>query len=443
MKKLAGIIILIVVVVLVAAPYFTGKFAETEINNMVTVLNQTPSQNGTTEILSYERSVFNTTSSYRYTLPAHFSQMFGNIVSFEYNCDINHGITGIDYVCHLMNNESYSAFINEYFEGNDPISMNGVVSLFGGLTQFITIDEIKDLKSDGTTFNLAKTELSLTTDKNFSDFIVKGDLPSMSISDSNGTMTLNKLVLGADLAKIQETLFSGDMNFSIDDFKFDKENETFSLNDLKFSSSSYEDGDNLDTSATFSINEINTADGPFSSIKDGKLELEMNGVNQEALVEYNSFWQEMQMDLVSSLDSESQSNTNPADMMQVLPILEKILTEDLDLDINLSGKLDDQENSMKLSLDLLDSVTMADAMTLAIAPQDVLEKIDFKLSASFDKDTLNIQPQAANTIMNSPLFKESSDSYNIELELGSEIEINDEAMTFEELQMMVMTSAIQ
>ena len=151
----------------------------------------------------------------------------------------------------------------------------------------------------------------------------------------------------------------------------------------------------------------------------------------------------MQMDLVSSLDSESQSNTNPADMMQVLPILEKILTEDLDLDINLSGKLDDQENSMKLSLDLLDSVTMADAMTLAIAPQDVLEKIDFKLSASFDKDTLNIQPQAANTIMNSPLFKESSDSYNIELELGSEIEINDEAMTFEELQMMVMTSAIQ
>jgi len=323
--------------------------------------------------------------------------------------------------------------------------MNGVAGLFGGLTQFLTIEEIKDLQEDGTTLNLAKTELSLTTDKSFSDFSVNGALPSMSIVDEDGTITLNDLVIEADLKKIQNNLFSGNTNFNVDNFKFDMADESLSLSNFKFVTNTKENGENLDSGGTLSFDESTTSktDSPFSTIEDVKVEIQINGLNQAALAEYNAFAKQMQMDLMSSLNNDTQPSQSPADFMQVLPILEKMLTEELDFDIGFSGKFDDQENSMQLSLDLLDSVTMADAMTFAVAPQDALKKIDIKLAASFDKDTLNSQPGASITIENNPLFKESSDSYNINLELGSEIELNGEAMTFEELQMMVMTSAMQ
>jgi len=84
MKKLAGIIIIVVIAVVIAAPYFTGKFAEIQVNNLVSNLNETQLQNGTTEILTYERSMFSSTSTYRYSLPTHLNQIFGNIGTFEY-----------------------------------------------------------------------------------------------------------------------------------------------------------------------------------------------------------------------------------------------------------------------------------------------------------------------------------------------------------------------
>jgi len=262
MKKLAGIIIIVVIAVVIAAPYFTGKFAETQVNNLVSNLNETQLQNGTTEILTYERSMFSSTSTYRYSLPTHLNQIFGNIGTFEYGCDINHGITGVDYVCRIINNEAYTNFINDYFDGNDPVSMNGVAGLFGGLTQFLTIEEIKDLQEDGTTLNLAKTELSLTTDKSFSDFSVNGALPSMSIVDED---TLNDLVIEADLKKIQNNLFSGDTNFNVDNFKFDMADESLSLSNFKFVTNTKENGENLDSGGTLSFDKSTTSktDSPF------------------------------------------------------------------------------------------------------------------------------------------------------------------------------------
>ena len=147
MKKII-IPIIIVVIALVAAPFVTGKIAEQQIQQLVEQQNQSSLEYGTHEILSYDRSLFNTHSEYRYTLPIQYKPFLKGVESIEYQCDIDHGFLGISYQCTLINNQQYLAFVNDYLDGKDPFSMYGMVNALSGLSHTIAVDEINGLEFD-------------------------------------------------------------------------------------------------------------------------------------------------------------------------------------------------------------------------------------------------------------------------------------------------------
>lgn len=438
MKKTILTLAIILVLILLGAPYITGKIAESEIHNIVDNLNLSSQKNGTNEILSYERSAYSTQSLFRYTPTPLHKAFLGNLESIDYQCKLDHGIVGIDYDCSVINNEQYTAFLNQYFGGNDPVSMFGSVSAFGGLTSTLSIDEINELNLDENiaTISLAKTEININTDKDQTHYDVTGGTNSLNYVSGTESVSLNDVTLGGDLSKIAGGLFVGDFDFSIANVQLDGIENTININGLTTNSSAKENGENLDSKTAISIDQMTLANSPFKTIDDTNFIAEINGVNTQAMIEYQAFASKLQAQMLSA------DQTTPApDPMQMVPIIERMLVEGFNITLGLSGKLDDKLNTFKFDLGLLDSFTMNDAMALAYAPQEALNKLTVSVSSKLDEDTVNSDANLKTSIENNPLFKQSKNNYSLDLILGQENKLNGDQISIEELQMLLMSSA--
>ncbi len=441
MKKLILPLAILAGIVIFGAPYLTGKVAESETRKLVDVLNQSPLEYGSTEILSYERGFRSTKSSFRYTLPSMLSN-FGGTQPVNYSCNSKHGITGIDYSCKLIDNEAYTEFVNNSLGGKDPVSMSGSASLFGGLEHTLTIDAIEDFQASDSAIDLTKTEITVQTNKALSSYKLSGHSDGFSILQGTDLISVGKLRLSGDLEKSDNGLYIGDTQFNVTNLTSKMGNKTLELNKLEVKTETEENGDNIDSSMSMHVEQISTAASPFESIEDVNLEFSINGVNTAAFVEYQTFSQELQREFLTAMESDQEPNFDPEKGLEIIPILEKMLNADLIFDSALSIKLNGEPNTAKLKVGLLEAVTLEEMQMLAVAPEQMLKKFDVQLKASLDKGLVDTQPMLA-SVGQSPIFEPASSAYQTELSLGKEIKLNDKAMTLEELQTLIMTGAVQ
>lgn len=433
MKKLI-LVIVILAFILLAAPYVSGKVAETQIHALV---SQVPIENGKTEILSYDRRFFSADSTYRYTLPLQYKALFKDLESIDLECAIDHGITGITYDCHVINNQTYSDFISEHLDGNDPIALVGAANAFGMIKNTITIDEVKDfeLDSESGLINIADTELTVITDKNLSAYTIEGGTKNFSVVAGAENVNIQNVFLNGDLSRLEQSLFSGDFSFTIDDIELNDGTNEIQISDLSTNTSASEKGKNLDSITEMSIGTMTLANSSFNVADDLQFTARVIGVDKDALIEYQAFSQKLQSQFLDA------NNTTPTvDPMEMVPIIEKMLTKDFKLGFDLSGQLDNKASSASFDLSLLDLITMSDAMALAYAPQDTLNKLNISLTTSFNQETVQKDPKLAASVINSLLFESSNNEYKMDLKVGPKIELNGNTMTIEELS-TIMTNA--
>jgi len=148
----------------------------------------------------------------------------------------------------------------------------------------------------------------------------------------------------------------------------------------------------------------------------------------------------MQRDILSSLENGIEPEAGPADMAQMLPILEGMLKQGLEVNSKVSAKLNGEPNKVALDLKLLDSLTLAQMSLFMTNPDDALEKLDVSLDASLNKALVDSQPVAAAFIAQSPLVAAGKDDYTLDLKLGKKIKLNDKTMSFSELQALIFSS---
>ncbi len=438
MKKLTFAII-IIVAILIGAPILTGKIADTQIHTLIKQLNTDPIQNGSNEILSYDRGLFSTTSLYRYTPPIQYASLLTQGF-LDYQCDIDHGVISIDYFCNIVNNVEYTNFINESLNGKDPLSMNGKVSAFNGLTNTLSVDEINDLQlqGDNTSLSFAKTEITITTDKNLSNYAIHGESPRFKLTSGTESMSIDQIELGGDIEALEGGLYTGDINLTIDNVELADVDKRVAIQGFKSTTRADQNDGNIDSRTNVSINHMTLANSPFNILEDLAFELSVNGLNKQALIDYQAFSKKLQNQMLNA--NTPSSDINP---MEMVPVIESMLVKDFNIGFNLSGDLDSRSNSSKLSINLLESLAMTDAMAMVYAPQETLNKLNISFINSFHAETVNADPKLAASVLNSPLFEQSSDRYNMTIKLGSENQLNGEPISIEELQALVMTSVQQ
>jgi len=435
MKKLLVTLAVIAGIAIFCVPYVTGKVAESETRRFIDQINQSRSEYGATEIVAYKRGFRTTEASYRYTLPT-VSSGLNEVGSIEYNCQSRHGITEISFSCKLTGDNDYSKFVDENLDGKDPLSMTGSVSIFGKIDQRFAIDAIQGLSLDSGVFDITKTELRISTDNELSHYQMSGNSGGVTISRGAEQMTLGRVKVEGDLNESKEGLLLGDVQLNIAGLTTKEGNETFEINGLDIATSAAKNGINTDSTLSMSVDNVSAKSSPFTSIQNVDLTLIMNGINTAALVEYQEFAKRLQQDMLASLESDEQPNAGIARSMEVVPIIEKILSSEVLLEAVLSVRLDQQPASASIKIELLEAINFDELQMLLTVPQQVLPKLDIKLRSNVAKELVESQAILENAIAQSPLFRSSAEEYSSELMLGKKNALNGNDISLDELQML-------
>ncbi|MBL4673911.1 MAG: DUF945 family protein [Arenicella sp.] len=440
MKKLIIALGLLIAVLFFGAPYYTGKVAETETMKLVDKINASSAEYGLTEVLSYDRGIRSTSARYKYTPPisfADFANEFGDII---YRCDSDHGITGIDYSCALEGESSYSKFVAEHLDGIDPISVFGSISIFGSITQSISLDQVKGIEIDGASLNLPEALVSISTDAKTSKFYISGNSDAFEMEGKGEKFSVGKMTLEADFARVVGSFFTGEMLIKLEHFTSNDALGETSVKGLSVLSSASDQGDTLSSKVLLSADQVIAPGSLFESIKDIDISLDFIGLDKQSVIEYQEFTERLQHDNLTALKNPNESQTDPMQMTQLMPILEGMLKPGLEINANLSAEFDNKPSKIGFDLKLLDSLTIEQLSLFMSNPDDALKKIHLLLNASFDKGLIDSQPMVAAFIAHSPLIAAGNDNYALDLELGRKIELNGKAMSFAELQTLVLAS---
>jgi uncharacterized protein YdgA (DUF945 family) len=440
LKKLIIALAVLIAVLFFGAPYYSGKVAETETIKLVDKINQSSAEYGLTEILSYDRGIRSTSARYKYTPPISFADLANQTGDIEFSCDSDHGITGIDYSCALEGESTYSKFVAEHLDGNDPISVFGSISMFGGITQSVSLDQVEGLEVDDAILNLPEALVSITTDANASEFNVSGNSDAFEMEGNGEKLSVGEMTLEVDFVRVVGSLFTGDMLMKIEHVTSKGALGETSVKGLSVLSNASDQGDTLSSKVLFSADQVSSPGSPFESIKDIDVGVDFKGLDKQSVIEYQAFTERLQQDSLAALNNPNEPQTDPMQMTQLMPILEGMLKRGLEINASLSAEVNNKPNKVALDLKLLDSLTIEQLSLFMSKPDDALKKVSLLFDASFDKGLVDSQPMAAALIAGSPLVAAGNDNYAIDLELGQKIELNGNAMSFAELQTLVLAS---
>ena len=440
MKKLIAILLILLIVIFIGAPYFTGKVAETETMKMVDTIKLDSENYGDIEVLTYDRGLRSTSAKYRYTPPASLAAMLTSDKPIDYGCESKHGVLGIDYICHLQGDGAYADFVNEKLDGKDPLSMYGSVSVFGAITQTYEIKAIQNLDLDGQTINTPKAQLNIETDNEMTAFKFTGDTEAFQLDDEEGTLDIGGINIEGDLESIATMLFTGSLNVDLDTLSFKDSEEEFTLDKVSFSSITRENGDNIDSRGTFKLGSMIAPNGDIKSIENVELVFEVNGVDTKAYSEYQAFSMDIQKQAFATLEAGQEPQIDPNAMIAALPIIEKMLKPGLELNLGVEAELNGTANEVELELSLLEALTLAEMSIFITDTEQALKKLDIELETKLSNSFVESQAMLAVMLGQSPLIEKTDDNYKLKFSSNKTIELNGKSITFAELQSMVFGS---
>ncbi len=433
---------LIAVAVLVAGgvaamPYVTGKIAESETRNMLGIMSEKPEQYGRMAIKQYDRGYRSSKVSYDYELPASLALMAGGEKTYVVDCDYVHGLLGITYDCDFLGNPEYKAFIEKEFDGKDPVSLTGAVTMGGGWSQNLAIEAI-DAETDTGTFKLEPSTMSVQTNKEFSVYEGEVKLGKFDIASVEGTLKMNPSNLVFNLKPTEIGLYEGKYTMDVGDLELLAEGNTMTMSGLTLDAEGVERGEVMDAMVDLSLADFS---GGGASAKNVKLKYDVLGLNSQALLDYQEFANQMQADMLASLEEGDVEAATANQMMALLPIVERMLDKGLKLNVKASGDIMEKPNSMQIDMELLKKTSFTELSALAFNPESVLSHFNVSMAASLNQGLVQSNPQLGAMIANSPFFKSVDGNYETALKVGEESAVNGQKVSFQQLMGMAMAAA--
>ena len=438
MKKIiiSGVAVAVAVAAigLVGAPYLTGLIAEKDTRDLVNAMNA-DARYGEIAIVSYESGIRSSRVEYEYKLPEYLQDLSKDSDIVEYSCDYSHGIIGIAYNCNFNSNPMYQTILDTFFAGEDPLSITGTISAFGSFDQTIEFKEINHTMEDGAAIKLAPGKIVIRSDSNFEDYDGEAEFGALEFSNEGGAMTIGSSDLSWNTSSMPSGLMLVDFEMSAEDFNFVDQQQNVSMSGLKMNSSWDEKNGKLESKTLLTAESVN---GAPVEITDFKLGVDLTGLDSAAALEYQAFTQNMQLEMLKSLESGEAQPPDPSQAMAMASILEKMMDKGLGLKINMDTRLDGTPNSVDLAISLLEKTTFSQFATFLFNPEPVLKNLDIRLNASLDAGLLDNKFGVGPMLAESPMVVSDDKTYKTSLKLGAQPELNGKQISIEELQMLLM-----
>jgi len=288
--------------------------------------------------------------------------------------------------------------------------------------------------------NIPKALFSVETDAQGSAFEVTGSSDAFKMEGDGQQLSIGKMALDGDFKQIGNSLFTGDAELTLDHFKIPSPLGETSFKGLTITSDASEHGDTLNSKMLMSVKEVIVPGSPFESVENLDFGIDLVGLDKQTVIEYQEFMQKMQNDTFAALSSGAQPQAEATEMAALMPILEGLLKEGLEINSKINATLNGKPNKIALNLELLEQLTLIQMSQFMTAPDEAIKKFDVSLDASLDKTIVDSQPIAAAFISQSPLVEAGSKDYSVDLKLGKKIELNGKSMNFGELQGLIFSS---
>lgn len=348
---------------LVVAPYFSGKLAQTEMENMVAKMQNMP--NATVSIENYHRGWFNSTADIKATITQDIAEQVEPLqitvtskqtmqhgpVLWQSN-GLGFGLVDIDYDIELAHNQNDTLDFNHTFT-KDTLESYVRIGFSGAMYSTMSLKPFQISTEQGTFDIHAMNIDSLMTKDGKLKF--SGDWQGLDFSEfDEQVLSIGKMQFSADQQVVRGDLLSynaltvGDTNFTLASFNIlgPTEAEKISMNNLSVISTSHEKDGLMYADADIKIANINAIGQEF---KDFSYLVSFNKLDLDV-------YQEFQDVLVSNNGQQDQNQL----LLEIQTLLPKLLAAGPELKIKKlavqtnQGEIDSQLN-IEFDQDLLDA----------------------------------------------------------------------------------------
>ncbi len=423
-------------VVFAGVPFMTGIVAEKKSKELVEIVNVQASQYGTVKIKNYDRGFLQSKSSYIYSLAPAFQKAF-KIDSIEYDCQVDHGVTGVKYLCLMANQGGYKAFLDEFLGGKDPLSIMGNISAFGSIDQTVAIDSLTVDLPEGVKFSIPE-QISLTAefDQSSSVYDFAGEIPKVSY-EAAGSFNADMVSFNGNVQELRDSLYVGEMTLSGKQLQAEDTKGSVALNDFNIDTSTKESGTTISSSATVNAKSVEFPNqtGQIDTFSELKLDVSMYGLETDALAEYVQANKELQKAvLAAGSDTAAQNEIALTSMSKLIPVAEKLLKKGLGMNAKSSFNSGGTKNDISIDLSLIKEMKFSEMMGFLFSPDETLKNFKGSLNVDLKKELLEKYPALALTVGGVPFFVQTEGGVKLDVELDSVLKVNGEQTTVAELQ---------
>ena len=180
MKRALAILILILSICAISAPFINGLLMEKVVKQSLQDLGNIYANSGSDisiQVVDYQRGY--ATSEIEWKINLGSMKSLYKIDEIVFTDHARHGLTGIVSQTSLMKNDWYQNFVNNKLNGTDPLSITTAYRLSGDVSATILLDKFS-LQENGQTVNVQPAKVVVEGDSGMKNIRIDSDFAGLT-----------------------------------------------------------------------------------------------------------------------------------------------------------------------------------------------------------------------------------------------------------------------
>ncbi|NND00545.1 MAG: DUF945 family protein [Gammaproteobacteria bacterium] len=426
MNKIAVVAVLGVAITAAVMPAVSGYVAENVTNQMVARLNASKEKFGKLRVIAYQRGYRSSNSSYEWGPRA--ASAGSKRPALLFDCHGQHGLLSYSYQCKAQDLQSYSDVVKRELGGFDPLTVSGKVSVFGEVTQRLSVQNFELQQASGQTITIYPGALTVVTDGTFSEFALNGKFAGLDSGGKSGTVQVGNMTVAGNLRINQHDLAIGDLSFMFESAKLGQQPEdSLIISGLTLNTRSEEEGTKISIGYQLGVSDFvyRQQQALPVDLRDMQMDFQLNGIAMQKMG--------ILIKKLLALRAQADSNNN-AYFLAMLPDLEALLKPGLAMQTRFSAEYLSQPVLSEIDLTLLGKLSFADYLLLRVSPSSVFAKIKASMNTQLPQLLLENHPPLKNAVLNNAWYSKTATGYGVEFHMeDTEINLNGQQIGVDEL----------
>lgn len=382
MKKIIVAIVLIIIVAVVGAPFFSGIIMQRVVKQAFEDINQTYAATGSlvsVEISRYDRGFSSSRIEWKLNL--------GNLKAF-YKVDeiifvdtANHGFLSIVSETSLEKNKWFTDFVENKLDGKNPLAIQTEYNFSGDIKSKLLLDAFS-FKEGGDEIRIMPGKLLVSLDKGFKNIVSEMNWKGCVVP---GKFKMSNLLATSKMKKMTPLLWDGDASFGIKNIQVDNNNKTTELSNFKcdYNLDYNQEKSSISFGMGYGMDHFSSAQ---NDIKNASVRININNIDAREFEDFAKIYSQKMAEMMDEINQSKQSpevipkafeKQMAAVGLQLAGAYEKLLKKDLEIQVtDLRAQLPQGDIKADVTLRLKKDMTFAQFIPIMMQPSAAMGIFD-------------------------------------------------------------------